>query len=77
MYIRQEDKDRITEEVKEKGLRNGRQEKDFTWQYVRKYCIKEKICNFQKGSAGKKWCAKYPEFEYRKKYTQVKEFIEE
>lgn len=64
-------KEEWTEELKEKGLTDSSQKKDFTFEFVKKFAREKSICDFVKVSANKKDAAANPEIEYRKKYLRV------
>lgn len=64
-------KEKWTLELKEKGLTDGSQKKDFTFEFVKKFAREKNICDFVKASANKKDVAANPEIEYRKKYLRV------
>lgn len=64
-------KEEWTKELCELGLRNKKEEKDFTFQYVMKIAKDMNICSFIKTKASKKDCVNNSNIEYRKNYYRV------
>lgn len=60
------------EELKERGLTNVKQEKNYTFNFVIKFCRENNICNFISKNASKQDAEKDSEIKYRKKYLQVR-----
>ena len=61
----------VTELIK-RGLTNGKQNTDFTFDYVKKKCREYNVCDFIKASANKKDAANNPDIIYRNKYLKIK-----
>lgn len=64
-------KEEWTKELCELGLRNKKEEKNFTFQYVMKIAKELKICNFTRTTASKKDCENNSDIKYRKVYYKV------
>lgn len=64
-------KEEWTKELCELGLRNKKEKKDFTFQYVMKIAKELKICNFTRTTASKKDCENNSDIKYRKVYYKV------
>lgn len=58
--------------MKERGLTNVKQEKNYTFNFVVKFCRENNICNFISKNASKQDAEKDNEIKYRKKYLQVR-----
>ena len=65
-------KEQWLQELKELGLTNKKQEKDYTFSFVIKYCRENEICDFKKHKATKKEVAENSELTHRKEYLQIK-----
>ena len=64
-------KEKWVEELRGKGLRNKKEEKDFTFQYVMKIAKELNICTFTRTTASKKDCKNNSDVKYRKVYYKV------
>lgn len=64
-------KEEWTKELCELGLRNKKEEKDFTFQYVMKIAKELNVCTFTRTTASKKDCAQNSNLELGKKYYRV------
>lgn len=64
-------KEEWTKELCELGLRNKKEKKDFTFQYVMKIAKELKICNFTRTTASKKDHENNSDIKYRKVYYKV------
>ena len=69
--ITEEKKQKWVEELKQKGLTDRRQAKDFAFELVKKYCKEYNICEFNKITANKKQ-AQEEGVKYRQHYFVIK-----
>lgn len=60
------------EELKERGLTNRKQNFNYTFDFVVKFCRENGICEFTYKRASKQDVNQDDELEYRKKYLQIK-----
>lgn len=60
-----------TEELKNIGLTNEKEEKDFTFSYIMKLCKEFQICDFKRHKASKQDIKNNPDLSYRKEYVQI------
>lgn len=65
-------KEKWLKELKELGLTDRKQEKNYTFDFILKYCRENKIVKFIRHKATKKEVLKNPELVYRKEYLQIK-----
>lgn len=73
LIITKEMKEQFVRELKEKGLTNEKQNKDFSFEMVIQYCKKYNICTFKKKRATKKDIKKNSNLIYRNVYLMVDE----
>ena len=66
-------KEQFVRELKEKGLTDEKQSKNFSFEMVIQLCDKYNLYNFKKIKATKKDIKKNPKLLYRKTYLKIEE----
>ena len=64
-------KEEWVEELRERGLRNKNEKKEFSFPYIMKIAKELNVCTFTRTTASKKICAQNSNLELGKKYYRV------
>lgn len=73
LIITKEMKEQYVKELKEKGLTDEKQSKNFSFEMVIQLCEKYKLYDFKKIKAAKNDIKKNPKLLYRKTYLKIEE----